>query len=134
MQIFTPNTAGRDFVVGDLHGCFGLLMLALDKLAFDFKRDRLFSVGDLIDRGEQSEQCLKLLDEPWMHAIAGNHEYMFIEMLKSEAHTLHFLKMGVNGYLMRILPALTIWKHGTIIGLAVYRRCTGQQPLCSPMG
>jgi len=94
MQMFTPNTAGRDFVVGDLHGCYSLLMLALDKLAFDFKRDRLFSVGDLIDRGEQSEQCLKLLDAPWMHAIAGNHEHMFIDMLKSDAHKLHFLKNG----------------------------------------
>lgn len=94
MQIFQPNTAGRDFVVGDLHGCYDLLMLALDKLSFNRERDRLFSVGDLIDRGEQSEQCLKLLNEPWMHAIAGNHEQMFIDMLKSYENQLHFLKNG----------------------------------------
>lgn len=39
----------------------------------------MFSVGDLIDRGPESESCLTLLDEPWFNMIRGNHEQMCIE-------------------------------------------------------
>ena len=58
LQHFARNTHGRDFVVGDIHGCFDLLQQALDEAAFNPDRDRLFSVGDLIDRGPQSPQVL----------------------------------------------------------------------------
>jgi serine/threonine protein phosphatase 1 len=68
------NTNGRDFVVGDLHGCVDALRYLLQQIAFDPERDRLFSVGDLIDRGSQSEEALALLDKPWFHAVLGNHE------------------------------------------------------------
>src|SRR5258706_5182448 len=70
------NAAGRDLVVGDLHGHRSLLEHELDKLAFDPGRDRVLSVGDLIDRGPQSLGTLSLIDEPWFHAVLGNHELM----------------------------------------------------------
>lgn len=70
------NTQGTDYVVGDLHGCFQLLQDALDKVFFDPACDRLFSVGDLVDRGPDSLKCLQLLAEPWFHAVMGNHEAM----------------------------------------------------------
>jgi serine/threonine protein phosphatase 1 len=68
------NRAGRDFVVGDLHGCVDALRFLLHEIGFDPQRDRLFSVGDLVDRGAQSEEALALLDKPWFHAVLGNHE------------------------------------------------------------
>ena len=68
------NTVGRDFVVGDLHGCLDALRYLLREIEFDGTRDRLFSVGDLIDRGSQSEQALTLLDKPWFYPVLGNHE------------------------------------------------------------
>lgn len=34
----------------------------------------MFSVGDLIDRGGKSRDCLSLLYEKWFHAVKGNHE------------------------------------------------------------
>jgi serine/threonine protein phosphatase 1 len=68
------NRAGRDFVVGDLHGCVDALRYLLREVGFDPARDRLFSVGDLIDRGAQSEAALALLDKPWFYAVLGNHE------------------------------------------------------------
>ncbi len=45
------NQAGRDFVVGDVHGCFRTLECALLEIEFDPSRDRLFGVGDLVNRG-----------------------------------------------------------------------------------
>lgn len=68
------NTAGRDFVVGDLHGCVDALRYLLREIVFDPACDRLFSVGDLIDRGSQSQEALALLDKPWFFPVLGNHE------------------------------------------------------------
>ena len=61
------NKTGRDFVLGDLHGTTDLLRALMEHVAFDPKKDRLFSVGDLIDRGEDSPGGLTLLLEPWFH-------------------------------------------------------------------
>lgn len=74
IQRHETNHAGRDFVVGDIHGHFSRLRRALDAIGFDPARDRLFSVGDLVDRGPESEQALDWLAQPWFHAVQGNHE------------------------------------------------------------
>lgn len=73
------NTIGNDYVIGDLHGCYDLLERLLAKVQFDPGKDRLFSVGDLVDRGPDSIHCLQLLDEPWFYAVMGNHEEMLLE-------------------------------------------------------
>lgn len=49
------------YVVGDLHGCYDLLMAELEKVEFNKETDLLISVGDLIDRGKQNLECLQLL-------------------------------------------------------------------------
>lgn len=76
---FGINRSGRDFVVGDIHGHFSLLTKALAEIGFDEKVDRLFSVGDLVDRGPESEDVTEWLARPWFHAIRGNHEQMAID-------------------------------------------------------
>ena len=78
-KLFATNTAGRDFVIGDLHGCYELFLKLLEHLQFDAEKDRMFSVGDLVDRGPDSYSCLKLLDEPWFHSVLANHEQMMVE-------------------------------------------------------
>ncbi len=67
----TMNVRGRDFLVGDIHGYHDELMAALKELALDRARDRLICVGDLIDRGPKSMQCLELLREPWFFALGA---------------------------------------------------------------
>lgn len=72
---FTKNTSGRDFCVGDIHGHFAKLQKALDGIGFDPAIDRLFSVGDLVDRGPESlDVDTWLLRKPWFHAVRGNHD------------------------------------------------------------
>lgn len=68
------NSEGRDFVVGDLHGNLTRLEKALEYHHFKPDRDRVISVGDLIDRGSESLNTLRLLSEPWFFSVAGNHE------------------------------------------------------------
>lgn len=76
---FTINTLGRDFAVGDIHGCFTRLQSTLDEIGFDPDVDRLFAAGDLVDRGPESEQSLAWLDKPWFHSVRGNHDQMAID-------------------------------------------------------
>lgn len=71
---FAANTAGRDFAVGDIHGHFTRLQAALDAARFNPTVDRLFSVGDLIDRGPECRDALDWLAKPWFHAVCGNHD------------------------------------------------------------
>ena len=71
---FAANTAGRDFAVGDIHGHFSRLQAALDTVAFDPAVDRLFSVGDLVDRGPECRDALEWLVKPWFHPVRGNHD------------------------------------------------------------
>ncbi len=59
------------WLMGDLHGCFALLMNRLRQLRFDPWADLLISVGDLIDRGPQSADCLGLLRCRWFRGRSG---------------------------------------------------------------
>lgn len=81
---FALNERGRDFVVGDIHGMFGALRELLRSAEFDDEVDRLFSVGDLIDRGPDSKEALTWLAFPWFHACRGNHEQFAIDSLDPE--------------------------------------------------
>jgi len=79
-----PNTLGRDFVLGDLHGMTGQLFDAMKEVVFDPAIDRIFSVGDLIDRGPNSLDAAALLLEPWFYCVRGNHEQMAIDAIKDQ--------------------------------------------------
>lgn len=74
VQRFKKNTTGRDFVVGDLHGCFSQLRKELAMRQYDPARDRLFAVGDLVDRGFESPAVLDVVREYRIHSVRGNHE------------------------------------------------------------
>jgi len=91
---FDKNTLGRDFVVGDIHGCFDLLNEKLVEINFNEKTDRLFSVGDLVDRGEKSVDCVKWLGKPWFHSVRGNHEQMAIDYALGNAEKYWYQSNG----------------------------------------
>lgn len=92
------NDKGRDFIIGDLHGYYNHLDKLLAYANFDTTKDRLFSVGDIIDRGPDSLLCLTLLDEPWFHMVRGNHEQLMIEAL---SYPEEIERKGLETYWMR---------------------------------
>uniref|UniRef100_UPI00403F49B0 metallophosphoesterase n=1 Tax=Pseudomonas sp. G166 TaxID=3094846 RepID=UPI00403F49B0 len=100
---FPPNKKGRDFVVGDIHGHFKLLTTALDKLDFDTELDRIFSVGDLIDRGPDSIDVLNWLEKPWFHAVRGNHEQMLIDCISGQGDIPRHIRNG-GAWLYELQP------------------------------
>lgn len=94
-RYFESNPQGVDFVVGDIHGEYGLLQRALAEADFNPEADRLFALGDLVDRGPDGEAVLALLEKPWFHTIVGNHEMMLLQGLQDpEARLLHLMNGG----------------------------------------
>lgn len=76
---------GRIFVVGDIHGEITQFQEKLDEINFDKKTDIMISVGDLIDRGEDSIACLELINEKWFHCVRGNHEQMAYDAITEQS-------------------------------------------------
>lgn len=70
------NTEGRDWVIGDVHGAYDLVALALRAVQFRPDVDRLICVGDLVDRGEGSARVEQFLQQPYVYAVRGNHDHM----------------------------------------------------------
>lgn len=73
------NNIGRDLIVGDVHGCYDQLWTLLDHLSYNYNTDRLFFVGDLIDRGPNSLQCLDMILLDSVYSTLGNHEDMMFQ-------------------------------------------------------
>lgn len=86
IQYFSKNILGYDFVVGDIHGCYSLLYAELERIDFNSEVDRLFCVGDLVDRGPESIDVLDILAKPWFHSVIGNHDLMAIEWLHGHSN------------------------------------------------
>lgn len=98
---FEKNQNGQDYVVGDLHGCFATLEHALGSIGFDPEHDRLFCVGDLVDRGPRSHEVYKWLQYPWFHSVMGNHEVKVLQYLyekglaeKTQLEMIELYKLG----------------------------------------
>ena len=76
--------AGRDFVVGDVHGEFPTLERLLAEVEFAPERDRLFALGDLVDRGPRSVDALAWMETGRIAlSVLGNHEQMLLERIKA---------------------------------------------------
>lgn len=73
-----PNTQGTDYFVGDIHGHFRQLSQALAAVGFCPQRDRLVGVGDLLDRGEDSDVAAEWLCQSFFHTVRGNHEGLYL--------------------------------------------------------
>ncbi|MGH8380618.1 metallophosphoesterase [Pseudomonas sp.] len=94
LHAFDANSKGRDFIVGDIHGCFDLLENLLAELHFCSNHDRVFCTGDLIDRGPCSEQVVRWLSYPWFHAVRGNHEQMVLDHVAGQGDAARHARNG----------------------------------------
>lgn len=75
---FARNEVGNDYGVGDIHGYFDRLERRLEEIGFNPEVDRLFPVGDMVDRGPHSWKVAEWMLKPWFHPVRGNHEHALI--------------------------------------------------------
>ena len=72
-----------DYCISDIHGYYDLFCRLLDKIRFS-GGDKLYVLGDIIDKGPDSIRLAKLLfSMPNVCCIAGNHEYDFLKYYRA---------------------------------------------------
>jgi serine/threonine protein phosphatase 1 len=71
----------------------------LEHIQFDRVTDRLFCVGDLVDRGPRSEEAIDWIAQPWFHAVRGNHEQMAIDVAAGRHDHDHYKRNGGGWFL-----------------------------------
>lgn len=71
------------YAIGDLQGCFDELTALLAKLNFNHGTDTLWLVGDLVNRGPKSLQCLEFVmkHESSVQVVLGNHDLHLLAIL-----------------------------------------------------
>ena len=74
----------RTFVIGDIHGCAATLRRLVDEQLRPVLPDRIYLLGDLIDRGPDSKGVLDFIFELRerglsVDSVRGNHEEMFLQ-------------------------------------------------------
>ena len=74
-----------NYAIGDVQGCFFELKGLLDEINFDPTQDKLWFVGDLINRGPDSlrtiEFIYKIKDS--CNVVLGNHDIHFLAVAEN---------------------------------------------------
>src|SRR3546814_15392807 len=72
---WSSDVCSSDLIaVGDVHGHFSKLDAELRRVNFNTRCDRLIFVGDLVDKGPESDEASDWLGYSWAHAVRGNHD------------------------------------------------------------
>ncbi len=73
----------RWIVIGDVHGCIRELEALLKKVKYQ-KKDRILFLGDLVNRGPNSREVVRLAREKKAYSLIGNHELRLLMYYHSQ--------------------------------------------------
>ena len=103
------------WAIGDLQGCYGPTQRLLEKIRFDPASDRLWFCGDLVNRGGESLETLRLVHSLRGQCVSvlGNHDLSLLAIAERSPED----QRKVNPDLQRVLFApdtreLVDWLRG----------------------
>ena len=91
------------WAIGDLQGCYGVTQRLLEKIRFDPAQDRLWFCGDLVNRGGESLETLRLVHSlrEYSTVVLGNHDLSLLAISERSPED----QRKVNPDLQRVLFA-----------------------------
>lgn len=77
------------YAIGDVQGCYDELRLLLDEIAFDPAADRLYFVGDIVNRGPLSLETVRFIKNLGGSAVTvlGNHDLHLLAVAQGASKT-----------------------------------------------
>ena len=69
-------------VIGDIHGCYNTLKKLVEKIKNKYPDIKIFCVGDLVDRGNNSFEVIEYVIAEKINYTLGNHDYMFYSNMR----------------------------------------------------
>ncbi len=129
------------YAIGDLQGCYAALQRMLERIDYRPDEDRIFLLGDLVNRGEDSLSVLRWARSNGIGAILGNHDLHLLSVAEGFATSreddtlheiltapdrdelLHWLRhlplaQHVQGYLLIHAGLLPQWSVAEALALA----------------
>ncbi|MDR3492264.1 MAG: metallophosphoesterase [Gammaproteobacteria bacterium] len=119
--VLPENTQGRDLYVGDIHGSYTVFKKIVDSLK---PEDRLFIVGDLTDRGENSAAVIftiisinsfrksqQLPDQ--IYVTVGNHEELLLGTLLKDPDKTRYFHFNGGGWIdnRNLEQYFNVWRN-----------------------
>jgi len=114
-----------DFIVGDVQGCISSLKKLLTKINFSYDSDRLFFLGDVVNRGENNLETMKfiLLHQDNFDMVLGNHDIHLIachfdsKKIKKSDNFADILDSNLRDKIIEYLlnRSLALQLHGSIL-------------------
>jgi len=91
----------RTFIIGDIHGCLGMLKGLMDKIGWDPDNEGLIFLGDYIDRGRESKGVIDYIlglkkMSPNIRCLMGNHEELFLNYINGDDEGSFLYNGGVS--------------------------------------
>lgn len=73
----------RNIFIGDVHGCLDEFEALIRKIE-PGREDRVFCVGDFMDRGPKPAECVRFARESGFQSVLGNHEEKHLRWRRHE--------------------------------------------------
>jgi bis(5'-nucleosyl)-tetraphosphatase (symmetrical) len=103
-----------DYLIGDVQGCYDALQILLKKSHFSLDKDRLFFLGDVVNRGNKSLETLRFIRNLGDNAkmLLGNHDFHLLACALGDKTPSN--KDTFNDILNAKVQALMVYRHLSI--------------------
>lgn len=110
------------YAISDIHGCYSMFLEMLDRIHFDEKKDYLYIIGDILDRGPDVASMVRWV---WEHEsehvimLKGNHEDMFASYPDPIYYERYYREFTAREIvrLLNWIPKLPLFKEISVNGI-----------------